>query len=296
MKSNAVADLSSQTIRVGSRQIFVSEIGEGYPVLMLHGGGAGASGLSNYSRNVEALARRFRVLVVDMPGYGKSTKGVDRKDPFGDLAGSMIGLLDVLGIRAAHVIGNSLGGACALRMALEAPSRVSALVLMGPGGVGTTRALPTKGLNALFNYYQGEGPTREKITRFIREYLVYDGSAVPDEMIEQRYLASIDPEVVAAPPLQRPKGVPNFRALDFTRDPRLQRCEVPTLVLWGAEDKVNRPSGGEALMSRMPNCDLYMFSKTGHWVQWERAEEFNAVTESFLGCRTAQHATGRSSL
>lgn len=283
---SAVPGLVSRTVGVGNRQVFLSEVGVGYPLLMLHGGGAGASGMSNYSRNVEALAKQFRVLVVDMPGYGQSTKGVDRSDPFGDLAKTMLGLFDALQIKSAHVVGNSLGGACALRMALEAPKRVSALVLMGPGGVNTTRSLPTPGLNQLLDYYNGEGPTLEKITRFIREYLVYDGSRVTDAMIAERYRSSIDPEVVAAPPLRRPPGLKAALRMDFTRDARLAQCQVPTLVLWGADDKVNRPSGGSALQKRMPNCDLYMFSKTGHWVQWERADEFNAVTASFLVGRT----------
>ncbi|NWL76600.1 2-hydroxy-6-ketonona-2,4-dienedioic acid hydrolase [Pseudomonas taiwanensis] len=283
MSSNeAIPKITSRCVTVGKRQIFINELGQGYPLLMLHGGGAGASGLSNYSKNIEALAKHFRVLVADMPGYGKSTKGVNRDDPFGDLASAMLGLLDALEIKRAHVVGNSLGGACALRMALDAPKRVSALVLMGPGGINTTRSLPTPGLNQLLNYYSGEGPTLEKITRFIREYLVYDGSQVSDAMIEERFRSSIDPEVVAAPPLRRPKGLKAALRMDFTRDARLAQCQVPTLVLWGTADKVNRPSGGETLQKRMPNCDLYLFNKTGHWVQWERAEEFNAVTTGFL--------------
>ena len=274
--------MTSRSVTVGTRQIFVSEAGTGYPLLMLHGGGAGASGLSNYSRNIAALARHFRVLVADMPGYGQSTKGVDRSDTFGDLARSMLGLLDALQIKSAHVVGNSLGGACALRMAPAAPGRVSALVPTGPGGIGTTRGLPTAGLKQLLNYYKGSGPSREKLTTFIRDYLVYDGSQVSDAMIEERYRASIDPEVVAAPPLRGPNSLGAALRMDFTRDPRLAQCRVPTLVLWGTEDKVNRPSGGRALQQRLPNCDLYLFSKTGHWVQWERAEEFNAVVGSFL--------------
>ncbi len=278
--------MTSRTVSVGHRQIFLSEAGSGHPLLMLHGGGAGASGLSNYSRNIEALARQFRVLVVDMPGYGRSTKGVDRSDTFGDLAQSMLGLLDALQIPSAHVVGNSLGGACGLRMALEAPERVSALVLMGPGGVGTTRGLPTAGLKALLGYYKGSGPTREKLTRFIRDYLVYDGSLVPEAVIEERYRASIDPEVVAAPPLRGPNSLGAALRMDFTRDPRLAQCRVPTLVLWGTEDKVNRPSGGRALQQRLPDCDLYLFCRTGHWVQWERAEAFNTLVASYLALRT----------
>lgn len=282
--------LSSRLVSVGRRVIHVSEAGEGYPVILLHGGGPGASGLSNYSRNIEALARHFRVLVPDMPGYGGSTKGVDRADPFGDLASGILGLMDALQIERAHVVGNSLGGACALRMSLDMPGRVSALVLMGPGGVGTTRGLPTAGLNKLLNYYGGSGPSLEKLRSFIREDLVYDGSQVPDAVIQERFDASIDPEVMASPPLRRPTSLGGAIRMDFTRDRRLKKSRTPTLVLWGSEDKVNRPSGGRALQETMGNCDLYMFSKTGHWVQWERAEEFNAATAAFLQRNTPVRA------
>ncbi|TRZ54942.1 MAG: alpha/beta fold hydrolase, partial [Rhodocyclaceae bacterium] len=135
----------SRKLAVGPRQIRFTELGSGPAVLMLHGGGPGASGWSNYSRNVEALAQHFRVIVPDMPGYGQSTKGIDRADPFGDLANAMYGLLDALGIARAHAIGNSLGGACALRMALDQPERIGRLVLMGPGGVNMSRMPPTAG-------------------------------------------------------------------------------------------------------------------------------------------------------
>ena len=279
---NDAGDFPRVEARIGVRKISYSRFGEGPVVLMLHGGGPGASGLSNYSRNIPALAKQFTLIVPDMPGYGQSTKGLDGKDPFGDLAGSMLGLLDHLHIKQASVMGNSLGGACALRMALDAPERVARLVLMGPGGVDTTRGLPTKGLKHLLDYYSGEGPTLEKLRQFIREDLVYDGNSVPDDVIQERFKASIDPEVVASPPLRRPKGIPQFRKIDFTRDPRLASLQTPILVLWGAEDKVNRPSGGRSLQKRLPNCDFYQYARTGHWIQWERAQEFNAVTAAFL--------------
>ncbi len=273
-------DVRTQFVEFGERRIFVSELGEGHPVLMLHGGGPGATGMSNYAKNVEALAQHFRVIVPDMQGYGQSSKGVDRNDPFGDLASVMLGLFDAMGIEKAHLIGNSLGGATVLRMALDRPSCAASLMLMGPGGVNLTRELPTKGLKCLLNYYKGSGPSREKLREFICEYLVYDASQVPEEVIDLRYAGSIDPEVVAKPPLgMTPKGM--FRS-DFTRDSRLKECQVPCLALWGADDKVNRPSGAAALQRLMPNCDSYLFANTGHWVQWERAEEFNTITTMFM--------------
>lgn len=279
-------ELTETTIDANGIELFVAEAGEGEPLVLLHGGGPGASGVSNYSRNIGSLAEHFRVLVPDLPGYGRSSKGVDGSDPFGYLADAIRAMLDELGIRRAHFIGNSYGGAAALRLALDTPERVNCLVLMGPGGIGTTRGKPTDGLKSLLGYYGGSGPSRDKLATFIRDYLVYDASAVPDSVIDQRYEASIDPEVVANPPLRRPSGIFALRTLwrmDFTRDRRLSKLETPTLVFWGSEDKVNRPSGADALATAMPNCVAVTFPETGHWVQWERADEFNRRVLSFLG-------------
>ncbi len=186
--------LLENTVSVAGNPIFYVESGTGTPVVLLHGGGPGASGVSNYSRNIDALAQHFRVIVPDLPGYGRSTKNFDHSDPFGYLATMIRGLLHQLDVDTAHLVGNSYGGAAALRLALDTPNRVGKLVLMGPGGIGTTRALPTAGLKSLFAYYGGEGPSREKLASFVRTYLVYDGgAAVPDELIEQRYLAPSTP-------------------------------------------------------------------------------------------------------
>ncbi|QZT60694.1 alpha/beta fold hydrolase [Mycolicibacterium austroafricanum] len=274
---------SEYRVRVGTAEISVTDTGgDGAPVVLLHGGGPGASGISNYSRNIDALAASYRVIVPDMPGYGRSTKYVDHSDPFGYLADSIRGMLDEMGVQQAHLVGNSYGGAAALRLALDTPHRADRLVLMGPGGIGTTRGLPTPGLKSLLGYYAGEGPSREKLATFIRNYLVYDGPSVPDELIDLRYQASLDPQVVADPPLRRPSGLRTLWRMDLTRDKRLRRLPNPTLVLWGRDDKVNRPAGGPILLNMMPNAELVMTSHTGHWMQWERAELFNALVSDFL--------------
>jgi 4,5:9,10-diseco-3-hydroxy-5,9,17-trioxoandrosta-1(10),2-diene-4-oate hydrolase len=279
-------NLIEHTVTVAGKSIFVAEAGSGPAVVMLHGGGPGASGVSNYSRNIAALAEHFHVVVPDMPGYGRSDKHVDHGDPFGYLADMVRGLLDTLGIDTAHLIGNSYGGAAALRLALDTPTRVDRMVLMGPGGIGTTRGVPTAGLKSLLSYYGGDGPSREKLEAFIRNYLVYEGASVPDELIELRYQASIDPGVVANPPLRRPSGLRTLWRMDLTRDSRLKTLPTPTLVLWGRDDKVNRPAGGPMLLSAMPNAELVMTSHTGHWMQWERAELFNQLVTEFLSAES----------
>ncbi|MFF3984959.1 alpha/beta fold hydrolase [Streptomyces sp. NPDC001601] len=281
----ALPPMRESLLDVAGKKIFVAETGDGPPVLLLHGGGPGASGVSNYSRNIAELAKEYRVVVPDLPGYGRSTKGVDGTDPFGHLADHIRGVLDRLGLEKAHLVGNSYGGACALRLALDTPDRVDRMVLMGPGGIGTTRTLPTPGLISLLNYYTGDGPSRPKLEKFIRNHLVFNAAEVPDSVIDSRYQDSIDPDVVANPPLTRPRSLRTLWQTDFTRDRRLARLPVPTLVLWGAADKVNRPSGGRMLAGRLPNCDLYLVANTGHWVQWERAELFNSLCADFLAGR-----------
>ena len=144
----------------------------------------------------------------------------------------------------------------------------------------------TDGLKSLLGYYGGDGPSREKLETFIRTYLVADGAAVPGEVIDERYEASLDPEVVANPPLRRPSGPFAVRTLwrmDFTRDKNLAKLPNPTLVVWGAEDKVNRPAGGPLLARTIPNCELWEVPNAGHWVQWEQAGEFNERVLDFLG-------------
>ncbi|MFE4462656.1 alpha/beta fold hydrolase, partial [Nocardia tengchongensis] len=121
---------TGRTVRVGGREIHVSEFGSGPAVVLLHGGGPGATGVANYSRNIDALARRFRVIVPDLPGYGRSAKWIDQSDPFGYLGRSVGGLLDELGVASAHLVGNSYGGAAALRLAMDRPDKVGRMVLM----------------------------------------------------------------------------------------------------------------------------------------------------------------------
>ena len=274
--------LTEHTVTVKGEPIFYAEAGQGPPVVMLHGGGPGASGVSNYSRNIDALAKNFRVIVPDMPGYGRSTKKPDHEDTYRYIGDMIRGLMDELNIDTAHLVGNSLGGASVLRLALDTPDRVGKLVLMGPAGIGTTRGLPTAGMNSLLNYYSGTGPSREKLTTFIRTYLVYDPNSVPDELIDLRYQASIDPEILANPILRRPNKPQAIWRSDLTRDSGLKDLQTPTLVLWGKDDKVNKPSGGPALLTTMPNAELVMTSQTGHWMQWERADLFNELVADFL--------------
>ena len=278
--TNYTAESTSKTVEVDGLTIHYHDVGSGHPVILLHGGGPGANGWSNYNRNIDALAARYRLLVVDMPGYGKSSKTDMLADPFGLRAKALLAFADTLGLERPHLIGNSLGGAVALRMALEAPQKVGKVILMGPGGGFSPHQLaPTQGLLELLFYYADGKPTRERLASFL-QHLVYDRSSLTDELIDQRFKASIDPDVLAHPPLTVAKGP--MAGTDLWRDPRLQTLPNEVLVIWGAEDKVN-PADGALLFQRLiARCDTYIFSKCGHWAQWEYADKFNGVVAAYL--------------
>lgn len=265
-------------ITVRGKRLHYHDQGQGEPLLLLQGGGPGASGWSNYQRNIGPLSRRFRVITPDLPGFGQS-QAPDRPEKlFGLYAQTMLELLEALQLPRASVVGNSLGGGTAIKMALLAPQAVNRLILMGPAGLEPAwTPMPTEGIRRLMSYYSGEGPSREKLRSFL-DIMIYNSSELTETMLETRYQASIAPDILANPPVGR-SGKPPIEALG---QENLAAITHETLVLWGREDRVIAFDCAHTLMSRLPNARLTVFTRCGHWVQWEKAQAFNAMVESFL--------------
>lgn len=269
----------SRFAEVGGTKIHYHLVGSGEPLVLLHGGGPGASGWSNYSRNVEALSRSFQLIIPDLVGYGRSDKPELTGPRFGIYASGVLGLLDHLGVSRAHVVGNSLGGGTALKIALDAPERIARLVLMGPAGlIAPSTPVPTVGIRQIMEFYTGEGPTREKLRSFLQT-MIYDSSFLTDELVEQRFAAATQPDLLANPPLGR-GGPPPIEAL---WKENLAGLAHETLILWGREDRVNPMDMHLTLLAQLPNAQFTVFTRCGHWVQWERAKAFNTLVASFLG-------------
>ena len=282
------ANLTERTVPVAGKPIFVAEAGTGPAVVMLHGGGPGASGVSNYSRNIDALAealsrhraRYARLWALRQRRRPRSIRSATSPTPSAGCSTNSAST-------RAHLVGNSYGGAAALRLALDTPDRVDKLVLMGPGGIGTTRGLPTAGLKSLLSYYGGDGPSRDKLETFIRTYLVHDGASVPDELIDIRYQASIDPEVIADPPLRRPSRPTRVMADGLDPRPPVGAPARPRPWCCGvATTRSTGPPADRCCCNLMPNAELVMTSHTGHWMQWERAELFNRLVAEFLSAES----------
>jgi 4,5:9,10-diseco-3-hydroxy-5,9,17-trioxoandrosta-1(10),2-diene-4-oate hydrolase len=276
---------ASQFAEQGDVRIHYTVHGSGDPLILIHGGGPGATGLSNYSRNIEALSEHFTCYVIDSPGWGQSSKNLDSfgaHSPFLNGARAVKLFMDLVGIEKAHLIGNSYGGSVAYFMAMEYPDRVDRIVTMGPGGAWIEGQGPTPGIIQLVTYYMGEGPTREKLEAFLQN-LLFDTSVLTPELIDERFAASNNPEITANPPLRFPPGTngPPPRENSLSEDPRLKTLPHKALLIWGAQDKVNLPAGAESF-SIIPNQVTVFFENCGHWAQWEQADRFNELVIKFL--------------
>ncbi|MDP3894394.1 alpha/beta fold hydrolase [Nocardioides sp.] len=169
-----------------------TEAGGGLPLVMLHGGGPGASAWSNFGPSLPLFAQRFRTILVDQPGFGASDKPEIEGNFYTFAADALVALLDELGIERIHLLGNSLGGGTAVRFALSYPERVGRLVLMGPGGLSLNlfHADPTEGIKRLYEF--AGNPSREALRAFIST-MVVDQSLVTDELVEERYADATAP-------------------------------------------------------------------------------------------------------
>jgi 4,5:9,10-diseco-3-hydroxy-5,9,17-trioxoandrosta-1(10),2-diene-4-oate hydrolase len=270
--------LPSRYIEADAGKLHYHEAGTGPAVILLHGGGPGAYGFSNFRRNVDALALRYRVIVLDLPGYGGSESRPAPQGLFDPMARALGDLMDGIGLQRASLVGNSLGGGTAIRFALDQPSRVQRLVLMGPGGsLPMTSTFPTEGLMRMLKFYDGEGPTLEKLRRVI-DLLVFDPAGISEELIAERFKAATLPQTLSNPPLRGRGWNPKD---DLWREP-LYTLDHPTLILWGREDRVLPLDAAFLLLKTLPRAELHVFPRCGHWAQWEKAEEFNELVGNFL--------------
>jgi 4,5:9,10-diseco-3-hydroxy-5,9,17-trioxoandrosta-1(10),2-diene-4-oate hydrolase len=256
---------------------------DGPPVVMLHGGGPGASAWSNFGANLPVFAGRFRTIMIDQPGFGRSDKPPVTGNYFTFAADAVAGLLDELGIDTVHLVGNSLGGGTAMRFALRFPERAARLVLMAPGGLGLNVFAPdpTEGVRRLMEFAAPPGPSREKMAAFLRT-LVFDQRLVTDELVEERYANASDPGAIAAMASMGASFYDPAYAEDGMLWREAHRLRQRVLLIWGREDRVNPLDGALAALKLIRRAQLHVFGGCGHWAQLEKFDEFNRLAIGFL--------------
>lgn len=266
---------TSRFVQAGGLRIHYHDIGSGYPVIMLHGAGPGASAWSNFKQNVPAFAEHYRLLLFDMPQYGKSEKVVIEGGRLTFVSRVLRDFMDQLDLERAHFVGNSMGGQVAMKLAIDSPERVSKLVCIGstPMSASLFCPMPLEGIKLISNYYKDGGPSLEKMRTLIQT-LVYDSSFLTEETLRERYEASLDPEVVRIMSTQPPGRE------DLTG--QFERVTCPVLLVWGMDDRFGALDIGLFMLRRFPKGRMHIFNRCGHWAQVEHADEFNRLVLDFL--------------
>ena len=246
--------------------------GRGEPVVFLHGSGSGASGHSNFKFNYPFLAENgFRSIVPDLIGYGYSDKPDDVEYHIDFFVECVKQTLDVIGVDSVHLIGNSLGGAIAIRFALAYPDQVKSLNLMAPGGIEDQPsyfAMP--GMAIMKEVFTG-GPNKDALEQFIRRGLVYDDKHVDEQLVNERWgiFQQQNMQVINT------MVVPNM-------EDQLGELNCPIIAFWGANENMMPETGIAKLTKKCSNIRLTIVSECGHWVMVEHKDLFNRMTLDFL--------------
>ncbi|MGW4585708.1 alpha/beta fold hydrolase [Amycolatopsis thermoflava] len=254
--------------------------GDGLPVLLLHGIGRS---LRDWSEQQDLLAAAHRTYSVDLAGFGMS-EPLPGKHTLAALAGFAADFLDAVGeTRPVHVAGNSLGGAVAMRLSVDAPERVRSLVLVNSAGFGreVTIALRLLALRPL-----GKLLLRPSVAGAVRteRALFHDRKFATRERVEHALEIARQPHA-ARVMLETARGLGGFRGV--REDWRAELVQavaaraLPTLVVWGDRDLILPALHLDAARRALPHAQTRLFTDTGHMPQIERAAEFHDLVTRF---------------
>lgn len=252
------------------------ELGEGTPILFLHGSGTGVTAAANWWLNLPELSETGRCVAIDSIGYGQTVVAEGTEYGIREWVRHAVRVLDALGIEKTWIVGNSLGGWLAFQFAIDFPERLLGIVSMGTGGAKKTAALAGHS-----NPELSEAGVRRTLEQF-----VVDKSLVTEELISLRYAAALNDTAS-----DRLQAVVEARDRDRYALPLdfdvLAKLEIPVLLIHGTQDVVIPVSRTWELLNVIPNADAHIFSRCGHWSQVERAGEFNTVIKQYLAARGA---------
>lgn len=272
-----MTELKQATYRVaGGYDIVVAEAGHahGPAVVFIHGSGPGASGASNFRNNIAAFADAgFRVILPDLIGYGASSKPEGLDYTLQLFTDTLYDALRQHGVDKAHLVGNSLGGGIALLMTLDHPEFTDRMVLMAPGCVAERESyFVMPGIAKMVSNFGGPDFNLAEQKRLVSNLVHPDFAPnIPDALIEERFaVARTQPKDV----------IMRMRTPDLS--PRLGEIDKPMFVLWGLNDEFCPEAHARLFLDHCRDVRAITFGRTGHWVQVERAAEFNAYAVAFL--------------
>jgi pimeloyl-ACP methyl ester carboxylesterase len=268
-------------VTIDGRRVNVIELGSGPPVVFIHG----LSGSwQNWLEQLPVFARDRRVITFDLPGFGASQMPREKITIRG--YGHFVdALLDELGVSSAAVVGNSMGGFIGIELAIRFPERVERLVLVSAAGLSIEYLRNERALAVL-------GAIENRLAAY-SGWLASRSDALARRPGARRMIFGIvakRPDRLPGPLVAeqvRGSGKPGFLpALDALTDypirDRLGEIACPTLIVWGAEDKLVPARDADEFARRIPNSRKVVWPETGHVAMLERPEAFNALVQAFL--------------
>jgi 2-hydroxy-6-oxo-6-(2'-aminophenyl)hexa-2,4-dienoate hydrolase len=267
--------VTSRFIDVAGVRTHYLEAGEGAPLVLVHGGGAGADAYGNWLECIQVFAKSYRVIAPDMIGFGytdKPSPDVYRYDQPGRNK-HLADFLEAMGLSGVALVGNSMGGAASIGVAIDKPELVGQLVLMGSAGLPIPEKPSAHLLHNLQYDFTVEGMRR-----------VVGGLTGPDfkpsdAMIQYRYDLCEDPEIKAA--LQAINALTRTGTLNYPED-EVRKIKHPTLVVNGKQDGVSILPRAYRFLELLDNSWGYIVPHCGHWAMIERQDDFCAAVEGFL--------------
>lgn len=250
------------------------DLGQGFPVVFLHGSGPGVTAWANWNKLFPLMKEQYRLIAPDMAGFGFTERMPDAVYNMNAWVQQTIDLFEALQIEKANLVGNSFGGALALNMAIKYPDRINKLVLMGSMGVSFPL---TYGLDQVWGYTPSEANMEELL-----EIFTYDHSFATKELIKTRYESSMQPgfqeSFSSMFPEPRQKSVENMAA----NQAYIRNIPHETLIIHGREDRVIPIETSLKLLSLIDRAQLHVFGHCGHWTQIEHTEEFAELLMGFF--------------
>ena len=239
--------IERHTVVVDGAKLHFRRAGSGEPVILIHGLSASSRW---WSRNIDALAERFEVFVIDLLGFGGS-RGT-RPFVLTESAELLARWMGTIGIERAHIVGHSMGGYIAAQLAAEHPERVTRLVL-----VDAAVPLPREG--------------RLQHAAHLGREMRYT---------PPRFLHLLATDAILAGPRTIWSAANQIISADLEAD--LEKITAPVLIVWGERDPLIPPSIGNRLAELIPGAQHVTIANCGHKPMLERPDEFNAVVIEFL--------------
>lgn len=260
------------------------EAGEGEPVILVHGAGPGAGGAFGFSMMIPALAKHFRVIAIDLVGFGESDKPTHLMYSHQDHVNHLADIVDALQLAPVKLVGNSWGAYVVTRFALDHPEKTERVFQIASGTIASAMGLSHNlstlpGLKA-FMAYDG---TRQKLREFLESILL---SKPSDALVDARHAMASLPGAEAAHTAMRAfmRNMPNDPNLKqrFQIKERLPALTIPMQMVWGEKDAFAPVDFAHGLMKLLPNVRIDILSNAGHQAQTDAPDEVNKLVLDFL--------------